>query len=42
MKILLDEHIPYALPRSFPDGWDIRSTIEDQSLNLVEYALDYR
>ena len=29
-------------PRSFPDGWDIRSTIEDQSLNLVEYALDYR
>ena len=26
MKILLDEHLPYALARSFPDNWDIRST----------------
>ena len=26
MKILLDEHLPYALARSFPDDWDIRST----------------
>ena len=26
MKILLDEHLPYALARSFPDEWDIRST----------------
>ena len=26
MKILLDEHILYALARSFPDGWEIRST----------------
>lgn len=42
MKILLDEHIPYALARSFPDGWDLRSTIEAESLNLVEYAPDNR
>lgn len=26
MKILLDEHIPYALARSFAGEWDIRST----------------
>ena len=26
MKILLDEHLPYALAHSFPDDWDIRST----------------
>ena len=26
MTILLDEHIPYALARSFPDDWDIRRT----------------
>ena len=26
MKILLDEHLPYALSRSFPDDWDIYST----------------
>ena len=40
MKIPLDEHVPYALPRSFPEGWDIGSTIEPQSSNLVEYAHD--
>ena len=42
MKIPLDEHVPYALPRSFPNGSDIRSTIEPQSSNLVEYAPDDR
>ena len=26
MKILLDEHLPYALAASFPEVWDIRST----------------
>lgn len=26
MKILFDEHLPYALARSFPDDWGIRST----------------
>lgn len=26
MKILLDEHLPYALAESFPDDWDIHST----------------
>lgn len=26
MKILLDEHLPYALARSFSDEWEIRST----------------
>ena len=26
MKILLDEHLPYVLARSFPEKWVIRST----------------
>ncbi|MDE0627979.1 MAG: hypothetical protein OXH99_16410 [Bryobacterales bacterium] len=26
MKILLDENLPYALARSFPVAWDLRST----------------
>lgn len=26
MKILLDEYLPYALARSFPDDWDLRGT----------------
>ena len=26
MKILLDEYLPHALTRSFPDDWDLRST----------------